>query len=355
MATIRDVARRAGVSIATVSRVINGQKAIRPETRARVQAAIDSLGFRLNAVGRTLKAGKSHTLGVLVPTLSNPVFAEAVEGLQHRARASGYGVMVTTSDYDAGLEREAVETLLVGRVDALVLTVTDPDAAEVRAWLLALERPAVLLYNQPGPRPTVTIDNEAAGRAAGRVFLQAGHRCLAMIAGSFAGSDRGRARWRGFAAAVAEHQPHGWGPTKVEIPFAETDLRPALSALLSVADPPTGLFCSNDLIALRAIAALRGLGYRVPGDVSVLGFDGIAAGALIEPSLSSIAQPSRTMGETAAALVLSELAGGVVEPVTLLPHRLIEGASVAPPAGASSGASSPGAPVPPTETGVAPP
>ena len=346
MATIRDVAQRAGVSIATVSRVINRQGTIRPETRDRVLEAIDVLGFRPNAIGRSLKAGHSRILGVMVPTLANPVFAEAVEGLQHRARAAGYGVMITTSEYDAALERAAVETLMIGRVDALVLTVTDPAAAETRAWLEAVDRPVVLIYNQPGPCPTVTVDNAAAGCTAADLFIRAGHDRLAMVAGSFTGSDRARARWTGFAAQA---QAAGRAaPSMVEIPFAETDLRPALADLMAGPDAPTGRFCSNDLIALRVIAALRSLGLRVPRDVSVLGFDGIAAGALFEPSLSTITQPSRTMGETAAALALSELAGGVAEPITILPHRLVEGASIGPPARASGR----GDVTSPTPTGV---
>ena len=329
MTTIRDVAQRAGVSIATVSRVINDQGTIRPETRDRVLEAIDALGFRLNAIGRSLKAGHSRVLGVMVPTLANPVFAEAVEGLQHRARAAGYGVMITTSEYDATLERAAVETLMVGRVDGLVLTVTDPAAPDTVAWLDALDRPVVLIYNQPGSRPTVTVDNAGAGRAAADLFVGAGHRRLAMVAGSLTGSDRSRARWDGFAAQVGAAGCAA--PAMVEIRFDQTDLRPALANLMAGPDAPTGLFCSNDLIALRVIAALRALGLRVPQDVSVAGFDGIAAGALFEPSLSTVAQPSRTMGEAAASLVLSELAGGAAEPVTILPHRLVEGASIGPP------------------------
>ena len=329
MTTIRDVARHAGVSIATVSRVVNGQTAIRPETRDRVQSSIDALGFRPNAIGRSLKAGTSRVLGVMVPTLANPVFAEAVEGLQQTARAAGYGVMVTTSDYDMATERAAVETLMVGRVDALVLTVTDPTWPDTADWLAAINRPVVLIYNQPGSRPTVTVDNARAGAAAAELFLTRGHRNLAMVTGSLSASDRARARWDGFADRL--RQAGMPAPEMVEIPFAEADLTAVLAPLAGRVGGPTGLFCSNDLIALRAIAALRALGLRVPDDMSVVGFDGIATGSLIDPTLSSVSQPSRTMGETAARLVLSELAGGVAEPVTILPHRLVEGGSVGSP------------------------
>lgn len=329
MATIRDVARRAGVSIATVSRVVNRQPGIRPETRSRVLDAIDELNFRPNAIGRSLKAGTSRVLGVMVPTLANPVFAEAVEGLQHVARSAGYGVMVTTSDYDADAERSAVETLMIGRVDGLILTVRDAADPDTRAWLNAIERPVVLIYNEPGSRPTVTVDNAAAGAAAADLFYRLGHRRLAVVAGSLTGSDRSRARWLGFSN---ELQGRGCPPpVKVEIPFDMTDLGATVDDLMAGADAPTGLFCSNDLIAMRTIAALRARGLSVPGHVSVLGFDGIAAGRLVDPSLGTVSQPSRTMGETAAALVLKQLAGGVAEPFTILPHRLVEGGSVGPP------------------------
>ncbi|MCB9957005.1 MAG: LacI family DNA-binding transcriptional regulator [Rhodospirillaceae bacterium] len=346
MATIRDVARRAGVSIATVSRVVNEQPGIRPETRARVHDAIDELSFRPNAIGRSLKAGTSRVLGVMVPTLANPVFAEAVEGLQHEARKAGYGVMVTTSDYDADTERAAVETLMIGRVDALVLTVRDAADAATRAWLDAIDRPVVLIYNEPGSRPTVTVDNAAAGAAAAEMFVRLGHSRLAVVAGSLTGSDRSRARWLGFANAL---QAQGCPPpVKVEIPFHQTDLGQAIADLMAGDAPPTGLFCSNDLIAMRTMAALRELGLGVPGDVSVMGFDGIATCRLLHPSLSTVSQPSRTMGEAAATLVLKELAGGVAEPFTILPHRLVEGGSVGPPPRAAQR----GPTTSPTERGV---
>ncbi len=331
---MRDVAAHAGVSIASVSRVVNGTAPTRAATTQKVQAAVDALGFRPNAVGRSLRTDRTRTFGVMVPAISNPVFAEAVAGLQSAAREAGYTVLITYTDYVRDAEASALQTMLSHRVDALVLTVADPDSNPLLDQLDAEERPYVLIYNQPNRkgRSAVTVDNVAAGRAVAETLVGLGHRRLGMVSGRFHASDRARARHRGFAAGLADAGLAA--PALLEVDFTETDIRPALAGLYAATEAPTALFCSNDLLAIAVMGALRMLGKRVPEDVSVFGFDGIAVGALIDPTLATVVQPSREMGEVAIHHLLDRLAGCGQPQRIILPHRLRLGGSVgaAPPA-----------------------
>lgn len=326
--TIRDVARRAGVSTATVSRLINGSGPVGAATAARVRAAIDALDFRLNGVGRSLKTAQTRTLGVVIPSMTNPVFADAVAGIDEAARVAGYGLMFTSTEYDPEREQEAVASLLGNRVDGLILTVADPERSAVLDRLDAAATPYVLTYNQPGPggRPTVTVDNVAAGRAVAAHLAGLGHARLGMISGPFRASDRAAARRHGFLAGAAAHGLAQ--PAVREMSFLETD---ALSVLRPLyAEPgtaPTALFCSNDLLAIAVIGALGRLGLAVPDAVSVVGFDGIAIGTHLHPTLATVVQPSREMGRAATRQLLGRLSGEGTPESVLLPHRLREGES----------------------------
>ena len=327
--TIRDVAAEAGVSIATVSRALNGRAPIAPETARRVHAAVQALGFRANRTGRELRAGISRTVGVLVPSLDNPVFAESVGGIQEAAREAGWSVLIASSAYEADREREEIENLLSHRLGGLLLTVADADRSDT---LDALDRegvPYVLVYNQPDrtDRATATIDNVAAGRDATRALIAAGHERLAMVAGRFAASDRSKQRYRGFIEALAERQLEQ--VALIELDFDGSEPDPAACRLLTGPDRPTGLFCSTDLLALRVMALLREAGLDTPGDVAIVGFDGIAVGRLMAPSLATIVQPSRDMGRRAFQHLLARIEGGPPERI-LLPYALRPGGSLQP-------------------------
>jgi DNA-binding LacI/PurR family transcriptional regulator len=327
--TIRDVAAEAGVSIATVSRALNGRAPIAAETALRVQAAVKALGFRANRTGRELRAGVSRTVGVLIPSLANPVFAESVSGIQDAAREAGWSVLIASSAYDAERESEEVDNLLSHRVGGLLLTVSDADHS---ATLDALDReamPYVLLYNQPdrADRASATIDNVAAGRDATRALIAAGHTRIAMVVGRFAASDRSKQRYRGFSEALAERGLEQ--SALIELEFDAPEVGAAARYLLTGPDRPTALFCSTDLLALRVMALLRDAGLSVPGDVAVVGFDGIAVGRLTEPSLATITQPSHEMGRRAFLHLLARLEGAAPERI-LLPYELRPGGSLGP-------------------------
>ena len=327
-ATIKDVARRAKVSVATVSRLVNGTGNVRPNAAERIRRAIDELGFRPNAVGRSLKMASTRALGVVIPSISNPVFAEALSGINEEIRAAGYNLMLTVTDYDSANEASAVGALMGHQVDGLILTVADPDACASLDMLERAKVPYVLVYNQPGKtrRPTISVDNVAAGGEVARTLAALGHRSLGMIAGSFEASDRARARQTGFADEARKAGLDD--PVIREVDFVDGDTEQVVAGLYQAGGKrPTALFCSNDLLAISVIGALRRCNLKVPEDVSVIGFDGISAGTHLSPTLTTVVQPSREMGRLAASQLLGHLNGQEAPHTALLPHHLRLGES----------------------------
>lgn len=332
-ATIRDVAQAAGVSTATVSRVVNEPSRVAPETVAQVREVMATLRYQPNVIGRRLKTATTRSIGVLVPSLANPVFAESVAGVEQAAQDAGYTLLLTVSDYDPAREDSAIATLMANRVDGLVLTVADADGSSAVRTLREDGIPHVLLYNQPqsSGHAAVSVDNVRAAGDITRHLIGLGHRRVAMVAGSFASSDRSRLRWQGVVAALGRAGLPA--PDLIEVGFGAADLTAALAPVL-VADPDdpvTALVCSNDMLALAAIRACRHLGRRVPDDVSVTGFDGIGVGELVQPSLCTVVQPTHAMGREAFAILLAHLEEQPSPRSLLLPHTLRFGESVASP------------------------
>lgn len=334
--SIKQVALEAGVSIATVSRLLNKPDSVSVDTASKVNQAIESLGFRPNFTGRNLRAGRSRTVGVVVPTLSNTVFAQCLQGIEMAARQRDYSVMFTATEYRQEDESAAVELLLAHRVDGVILTVADADASPTLDVLDRERIPYVLVYNQPqrNARPSVSVDNCAAAYDAVAHLIWLGHTRIQMLTGQFHASDRALQRYHGYLQAMREH---GLAPlSPIEIP---RHIYSSLSFdyLNTFRDPsrrPSALFCSNDLLALSAMRDLRTLGVRVPDDVSVMGFDGIPLGELMEPMLTSVEQPSEQIGERALRMVVAAIEGHSNEYLPaqsqILAHTVRIGGSVKP-------------------------
>lgn len=338
--TIRAVAERAGCSIATVSRVINGSAPTSPTIRERVEGAIIALRYRPSDIGRSLKTRKSRTIGIVVPSLTNPVFASSVAGVEQVARANERAVLLSATEYHGEREEEIIETLLAKKVEGLVLTVADADSSVALDRLDAAGTPYVLLYNQPenSGRIAFSVDNVAAARDMTRKLIGLGHRRIAFVAGRFRTSDRSLLRYRGCVASMREAGLPG--PDVIEVDYAgdQPDATGLLAHRLRSLGSATALFCSNDLLALSVIAALRHSGRRVPEDVSVAGFDGISIGAMIYPRLATIEQPTRLMGIRAMEALLAIFEGSSVRRGTrLLEHKFRPGGSVAAAPAESSG------------------
>lgn len=323
MVTLQQIAFHAGCSLATVSRVLKGQGPASDEMVRRVRRAAAELGYRAPpSAGGT--ARQRPVVGVLVPSMTNPVFAASLAGIQHRMQAARHGVLIAQSNYDPAAEARAVAALLEQRPTGLILTLCNAETSEA---LSAALPPTVLLNNRPVARfpVAVTVDNHRAGYEIARHMLAHRHRLILFVSGHFASSDRARLRYRGYCAAM-EEAGHAPLPA-MEIPFVDGYEHVDLSGAME-RHAPTAIIASNDLLAVGVIAALRREGLTVPGDVSVAGFDGIAIGRLMNPSLTTVAMPDADMGVAAAAMLLDIAENASRSRHLRLGHRLHPGETV---------------------------
>ena len=307
--TIRDVSDKAGVSPATVSRVFNAPQSVRPQLRERVQAAAHVLGYRPNASARSLRTQRTQALGVVLPTLLNPVFAECLQGIAQAAMVGGYSIVPITTDYEIAHETRAADLLLARGVDALILCVANAARSAVLARLRAAKAPYVLVYNRHARHPCVSVDGRAAVTALVARLYALGHRQILMASGVLAASDRAQQRHQGYLQGM---RSAGLEPHLLEVPFmdgATERIAAHLAAHRGTPQAPTALVCSNDLLAIRSVRAARQVGLRVPDDISVAGFDGIALGEDLTPALSTIVQPNAEIGRRSVDLLVQALAG----------------------------------------------
>jgi DNA-binding LacI/PurR family transcriptional regulator len=327
--SIQAVAAKAGVSVATVSRAFNFPDKVTPATRALVERVARELHYLPNASARTLRTQRSRVLGVVLPTLLNPTFAECLQGIARAAVAGGYAIIPVTTGYRLEEEERAVHLLLAGNVDGLILVVSNPSTSATLPRLQAAGVPYVLAYNRHPDHPCVSVDSEGAVADAVTRLVLLGHRRIAMVSGTLAASDRAQQRYRGYQRGMAEAGLDA--PPLIEVPFVETAVD-ALCAALRPRARATALVCSNDLLAIRSVRAAHLSGLAVPDDLSVVGFDGIALGEDLTPALTTIAQPNSDIGRHSVELLMQAMAGGTAlraDASLLLPHAFRDGESCA--------------------------
>jgi LacI family transcriptional regulator len=308
LVTIRDVARAAGVSIATASRALNQSSLVAAGTRATVRAAADRLHYSPHAGARSLITSRTHTIGVLLPDLYGEFFSEVIRGIDQRVQQGGYHCLISSARH-GGPSLEAALRAMRGRVDGVVL-MSPEFTGELSRRTLPAGFPVVLLNSAPTqlPHPSLTIANFEGARAMVRHLAGLGHRRIALIRGA-AGNFDAEERRRGYRAALAEA---GLPPAPaLEIPgdFSETAGVAGARALLELPEPPTAIFAANDGMAIGALFALRDAGRRVPEDIAIGGFDDIPMARYVEPSLTSVHVDISALGERAATRLLALLEG----------------------------------------------
>lgn len=312
-ATIRDVAARAGVSTATVSRVLAGLGHPRPETTAAVQAAVEALRYRPSGVARSLRMQQTRTLGLIVTDIQNPFFPELVQAADQAARGLGYSILLGSAAYDEGRARHYLDLMVDRRVDGMIVA-SSQIAAASSDWLLASPVPVVVLNAEPGglPVPLITSDSRGGARLAAEHLLGLGHRRLAYVRG-LASFSADVPRLDGFRAAclAAGLHPGDWlelrGDGQVE------GGERAAHELLARHDRTTAIACYNDTTAIGVLRALRAAGIGVPADISVIGCDDIAAASWVTPALTTVAQQKAEMGRLAVERLAALLTGGAGE------------------------------------------
>ena len=331
-ATIKDVARRAGVSPATVSRCINNPGAVRVPLRERVDRAIAALAYVPHGAARALVSRRSRMMGAVFPSLDNSLFGGVLDALQAEIAAAGYSLVVASSNYDPQQEREHVRNLVSSGVDAMMLVggLREP---EVYGLLddKGVPHVAIWIADESGPVPCIGFDNAKAAAVVTRHLLDLGHRRIAVISGILEGNDRAATRVHGVHEALAARSlelPAEW---LVERPFGVEQGREAFRLLMARRQRPTAVICGADPFAYGVLFESERLGISVPGEVSVTGFDDMWLAAHLTPSLTTVRTPRREMGQLAGRYLLSRLAGrelGVPRPLDV---ELVLRESTAPP------------------------
>jgi len=312
---------------------LNASGPVSADTRARVLEAAGALSYQISDLGRALKSKRSRTIGCLVPSLVNPVFADAVQAAQAVCEAAGYHLLLVCSEYEAQREAEAVQMLLQKSVEGVVLTVSDAADSAALSLLQDHDIPHCLMFNtntNTARSPAFFVDNAGASRQVAALFAAQGHRKTAFLALHFAASDRSRQRFEGFCTGCAANGLPV--PQLFEIDETTPAYVDEIEALLLAHPDVTALHASNDLLALSTYKAARRLGRSVPEDLSVVGFDGIAVGELVEPPLTTVVTDAKAMGRGAAQAVVDALgqASPVTAPRMALPFEIRFGGSLGP-------------------------
>lgn len=326
-ATIHDVARVAGVSVATVSKAVNGRYGIAPATHARVMEAVAALGYESSLVASSMRSRRTGVIGVLVADFE-PFSAEVLKGVGQALGETSYDLLAYSGSHrdGAGWERRSLSRLSGTLIDAAIMVT--PTVVNVPADVPIV---AVDPHTGRADLPTVESDSYGGAQQAVRHLVELGHRRIGFIAGR-PDLRSAVARDAGYRAALAE-AGIPFDPALIGLGRYEGDVaRAAARAMLTMADRPTAIFAANDLSALSIIAVARELGLDVPRDLSVIGFDDVPEAARADPPLSTVRQPMRRLGATAAQLVLALMNGESPEPTHVrLPTRLVPRATTAPP------------------------
>ncbi|MGH3415901.1 MAG: LacI family DNA-binding transcriptional regulator [Actinocrinis sp.] len=307
MVGIKDVARHAGVSVGTVSNVLNRPDLVSEETRARVQSAIDLLGFVRSESARQLRAGRSRIVAMLVLDMANPFFVDVAMGAERTARAAGLGVMLCNSAQDPAEEADYLALFAEQRVRGVLVTPADPTGGNLAAFRRR-DIPFVLVDRSApvGDACSVSVDDVAGGRLAGKHLLDAGHKALTYVSGPMHLAQC-RDRRTGVLSALAAHGMAEDALTHIEAPRLDVAAgREAGARLLSLSRRPAAVFCANDLLAFGVLQALYAAGVSVPGEIALVGYDDIEFAAAAAVPLTSVRQPADEMGRTAATLLLEE-------------------------------------------------
>ena len=302
--TLDDVARAAGVSTATVSRCLNKKPKVSASTREKVMSAISELGYTPNYYAQAMAAKRSYSIGAIIPTMENAIFARGLQAFQEALHVSGYNLQVSSSAYQPELEAEQIRALVARGVDGLLL-IGYERAQVIYDFLKQRGVPTVLAWTLFPDHASVGFDNCAAMRTlADRVFAM-GHTKIGVISGIVEGNDRAEGRLRGIKESAAAHGLDPDALPIIETAYEIENGAAAFEKLMRAEDKPTVVMCGNDVLAAGAISGARKLGLLIPGDVSVTGFDDIELARVLEPQLTTVHVPHREMGRIAAQELVS--------------------------------------------------
>jgi LacI family repressor for deo operon, udp, cdd, tsx, nupC, and nupG len=328
-----DIARKAGVSMATVSRTLNNPGRVSEKTRELVMKVVEDMGYTPNRLAASLRHGRSHNIAIMLPDITNPYFSPIVRSIEQISLARGYSVILKDTQDDPMLERAFAEMVKTRQVDGII-TNSQRIPFDVDPTLPLQEQlPPIVNASEfcdLDGIPKVGVDNVAIGKDAAEHLLSLGHRRIAVITGT-AHILSSQQREQGFRAALQQAELKFDEKLLYQGDYSCESGVAGVRAIMQLKQRPTAFFCFGDQVAIGALHALRELGYRVPDDVSVIGVDGIALSQYSAPPLTTVAQPLTLIGETCATLLIDLVEGKRPEKlVHILPHQLLIRASTGP-------------------------
>jgi len=326
------VAKRAGVSTATVSRVLNKPDTVRDTLRKKVLDAVTELGYVPHAGARALMLQRSGTIGAVFPTIDNAIFSQAIDALQRRLTQEDFQLLVATSGFDPEAERKQVLNLVARGVDALVLCGFSQSTKLLR-FINQQGLACVHVMVHPGRKGSLSVgfDNAAAMRQVTRYLLDLGHRRIAMLAGVTRHNDRALQRLEGVREALQSENISMPDNFLVECPYTLDKAREGMRSLMRQKSRPTAVICGNDVLAFGALLEASHLGMRVPQDVSLVGFDDLEMAKHLQPALTTVRVPTEHMWSLAAERLLASLRNENVQSQTEVDIALVVRQSCGPP------------------------
>lgn len=321
--TLDDVAAKSGVSTATVSRALNFPDQVAEKTRTRVMTVIRELGYSPNFGARAMAAKRTKTIGAVIPTMENAMFARGLQAFEEELQRLGYTFLVASSHYSAEREEVQIRSLVARGAEGLLLIGHARDPA-IYDFLAAQKVPALVSWavDSHAPMPSVGFDNVEAMKVLTRAVLAQGHDRLAMISATVAGNDRAAGRVRGVRDAM---QDAGRSPDTLELietTYSMASGASAFGTLMNRSPRPTAILCGNDVLAAGALSAAQRMGLRVPQDVSVTGFDDMELAQFVQPPLTTVRVPHSEMGRLAAQALVGMLTNGGFADTLSLPADL---------------------------------
>lgn len=329
--TLQDVADLAAVSTATVSRCLNNSGHVTEKTRLKVQQAIHTLGYSPNFGAQALAAKRTNTIGAIIPTMENAIFARGIQAFQETLAENGITLIIASCSYRPELEEEQIRSLVARGADALLLIGQSRPAATYQ-FLARRNIPYVLAWahKKDSQHCYIGFDNQAAAQTITRQVLELGHRNLGVIVGLTRNNDRARDRITGIEHAIADYGAQTAPLQVIEAEYTFQEGAKALDQLLANPSPPTAVICGNDVLAVGAVKRAKQLGLAVPEDLSITGFADIEVSELIDPELTTVHVPHREMGIAAAKSLIAMLKTQTPVESHLLETRIVNRQSLGP-------------------------
>lgn len=320
-ATLRDIARSLNISVSTVSRALSGSPAINRETRKAVQQVAKNMSYEPNQVAQNLRKNKTNTLGIVIPDLSTHFFSANISGIQEVAAEKGFNVMVCQSNESYEKEVKNIQTLVASRVDGLLISISRETVDYEHLKALKLRNIPLVFFDRVCEEieaSKITVDDHDGAFKATEHLLKVGCRRIAHLSGPETLSIS-KSRRQGYLDALKQYSIQPEQELIRHSSLSKQNIIEQVQALLSLPTPPDAIFAINDSVAIQAMLLIKEKGLKIPEDIALVGFNNEPETPLIEPSLSSVAQPAYEIGQIAARHLLEQIS----TPEDFLPQRIV--------------------------------